>query len=146
MGAWLWFHKDAPKFTVLLFLIAGLGLGGVVGGVLGALINRAMGTIGTTTGSLIGIGTSTLVAGLALVATLEVAIKGIHPRKARPKRWHAFLALALPHDRHRRRRTAALDGDGRLLHRHGERRRGVQRARVIRAWRSSCFPCLWPGA
>lgn len=96
VGAWLWFHKDAPKFTVLLFLIAGLGLGGVVGGVLGALINRAMGTIGTTTGSLIGIGTSTLVAGLALVATLEVAIKGIHPRKARPKRWHAFLALALP--------------------------------------------------
>ncbi len=96
VGAWLWAHKDAPKFTVLLFLIAGLGLGGVVGGVLGALINRAMGTIGTTTGSLIGIGTSTLVAGLALVATLEVAIKGIHPRKARPKRWHAFLALALP--------------------------------------------------
>ncbi|ANY10629.1 hypothetical protein [Pseudonocardia sp. HH130630-07] len=96
VGFWLWFHKDAPKTTVFFFLIAGIGIGGLLGSAIGQLINAAMGTVGTATGNLIGIGTSTLVTGLALVATLEVVIKGMHPRKARTKRWHAWLALALP--------------------------------------------------
>lgn len=96
LAAWLWYHRDAPKFTNLLALIAGLGFGGVLGSMLGNILNRALGTVGTTTGTWIGIGTSTIVAGIALVATLEVVIKGMWFKRARPQRWHPFLALLLP--------------------------------------------------
>lgn len=96
VGLWMWWHKDAPKFTTFLFLVAGVGFGGVLGRMLGDVLNRTLGTVGTTTGTWIGVSASTIVAAIALVATLEVVIKGMWPKKAKPKRWHPWLALVLP--------------------------------------------------
>jgi hypothetical protein len=96
VGGWMWFHKDAAKTTTLLFLVAGLGFGGVLGNMLGNFVNRAIGTVGTTTGTWVGISASTIVAGIALVATLEVVLKGMLPKTAKTRRWHPFLALVLP--------------------------------------------------
>lgn len=96
VGLWTYWHRDAPKFTTFLFLIGGLGIGGWLGSMLGDLLNTAIGTAGTATGAWIGIGASTITAGLALVATLEIVVKGLWKKKAKPQRWHPWLALALP--------------------------------------------------
>ena len=96
IGGWLYLHRDAPKTTTLLFLIAGIGIGGWIGATLGDWISTALGMVGTQTATWVGIGTSTLVAGLAIVATLEIVIKGLWKKKAKPRRWHPWLALALP--------------------------------------------------
>lgn len=95
-AAWLWKHKIAPKFTTLLALLAGVLFGGALGGLLGRVINTLLGTVGTFTGRLIGVGAAAVLAGLAFVATLEVVFKGMWPKKAKPKRWHPILALILP--------------------------------------------------
>ncbi|MPZ66770.1 MAG: hypothetical protein GEU83_15100 [Pseudonocardiaceae bacterium] len=96
VGLWLYWHRDAPKFTTFLFLIAGTGIGGYLGQLLGQALNTVLGTVGTQTGQWVGIGASTLTAGVALVATLEIVIKGLYKKKAKPQRWHPWLALALP--------------------------------------------------
>lgn len=96
VGLWLYWHHDAPKFTTFLFLIGGFGIGGWLGSTVGEWLNSIIGTAGTTTGAWIGIGASTITAGLALVATLEIVIKGLYKKKAKPQRWHPWLALALP--------------------------------------------------
>lgn len=96
VAGWLWWHRNAPKLTTFLALVAGLGIGGALGALLGQLISRLLGTIGTVSGQWLGIGGTALVAGLALVATLEVVIKGMAGKRAKPKRWHPILALVLP--------------------------------------------------
>ncbi len=96
VGLWLYLHRDAPKTTTGLFLVAGIGLGGWLGAQLGAWISAGLGMVGTQTATWVGIGTSTLVAGLAVVATLEIIVKGLWKKKAKPRRWHPWLALALP--------------------------------------------------
>ena len=96
VGAWTYWHKDAPKFTTFLFLVGGIGFGGALGKWIGDHLSQALGTVGTTTGTLIGLSTSAIVAAIGLVATLEVVVKGMHPKRAKPKRWHPWLALALP--------------------------------------------------
>jgi hypothetical protein len=96
IGAWLYWHKNAPKTTTLLFLIAGVGLGGWLGTTLGQWVRTVLGMAGSQTATWLGIGASTLLAGAAIVATLEIAIKGLWKKKAKPKRWHPWLALALP--------------------------------------------------
>jgi hypothetical protein len=96
VAAWLWWHRDAPKICTLLALIAGLGIAGGVSGVLGRLPTQLLHTAGATTGGVTGLAPAAIVTGLAVVAALEVGIKGVHPRKAKPRRWHPFLAMALP--------------------------------------------------
>lgn len=96
VGLWLFAHRDAPKTTTLLFLIAGTALGGVLGALVGQAVAAATSTIGSLTGQLIGVGGATLLAVLSLIATLEVVIKGMWPKKASPRRWHPWLALVLP--------------------------------------------------
>jgi len=97
VGLWLYWHKSAPKSTTLLFLIAGIGLGGGLGVWLGATLGRALTAAGNTEAAAwVGLGASTLLAGAAILATLEVVIKGLWRKKAKPKRWHPWLALALP--------------------------------------------------
>ena len=92
VAAWLWWHRSAPKFTTLLALVAGVGIGGLAA----QLVSTLLGTVATVPGQLLGLGTAGLLAGLALVATLEVVFKGIWGKKAKPKRWHPILALVLP--------------------------------------------------
>lgn len=96
IGLWLFFHKNAPKFTTLLFLIAGFGIGGLLGNWLTGLVNMATDTAGNQTSLWLGIGASTLISIVALIAALEIVIKGLWKKKAKPKRWHPWLALALP--------------------------------------------------
>lgn len=96
VAAWLWWHRDAPKFTTFLALVAGFGFGGVLGALIGNVLNRALDTAGSTTSNWVGISAATFVSAIALVATLEVFIKGMWPKKAKPTRWHPFLALLLP--------------------------------------------------
>ncbi len=96
VGLWLYFHRMAPKFTTLLFLIGGLSIGGWLGSLLGTAINVVLGTVGSFTGQLIGYAASTILAAVALVAVLEVFVKGLWKKKAKPQRWHPWLALVLP--------------------------------------------------
>jgi len=96
IGLWLYWRRLAPKTTTALFLVAGLTIGGWIGSLLGWVLNTIMGTLGTVTGQLIGYGASTILAVVALVATLEVVVKGLWKKKAAPQRFHPWLALALP--------------------------------------------------
>lgn len=96
VGLWLFVSKFAPKTTILLFLVAGMGIGGTLGLLLGRALNTVLGLAGSATGQFIGVGAATVVSGLALVATLEIVRKGMWPKKATPKRWHPWLALVLP--------------------------------------------------
>lgn len=96
IGLWLYMHRMAPKLCTFLFLLAGLSIGGWLGGLLGSLINTVLGTVGSVTGQVIGYGASTILAAIAFVAILEVFVKGLWKKKAKPQRWHPWLALALP--------------------------------------------------
>ena len=96
IGLWLYVHKMAPKLTTLLFLIAGTGIGGWLGALIGGAVDTAIGTASGVTASLIGVSAATLVAVASFVAVLEIVIKGLWKKKAKPKRWHPWLALALP--------------------------------------------------
>lgn len=96
IGGWLYVSKLAPKSTITAFLIAGLGIGGTVGYLLGRALAAVLGLTGGLTGQFLGVASSTVVSALALVATLEIVIKGLHPKKAKPRRWHPWLALVLP--------------------------------------------------
>ncbi|GAA1092865.1 MULTISPECIES: hypothetical protein [Pseudonocardia] len=94
-GLWLYYHDDMRKTTSLLFLIAGTGLGGLIG----ALIAQAYGVAANATPlatRLLGFGGAVILGGIAIVMTLEVVIKGIFPKTARPNRIHPWLALAAP--------------------------------------------------
>ena len=96
LGLWLFVSKMAPKSTIALFLVAGMGIGGTLGLLLGRALSAALGLAGSVTGQFIGVGAATVVSALALVATLEIVVKGMWPKKAKPKRWHPWLALVLP--------------------------------------------------
>lgn len=96
IGLWLYVNKDAPKFTTFLFLVAGTGLGGLIGAAVSRGTDWATATTSDLTTTLIGMGGSTLLSVAAVVATLEVFVKGMWKKKAKPRRWHPWLALALP--------------------------------------------------
>lgn len=96
IGLWLYAHKNAKKTTTFLFLVAGTAIGGYLGSLIGGAVSTAVNTVGTLTAQLIGVGGSTLLAVVSVIATLEVVVKGIWKKTAKPKRWHPWLALALP--------------------------------------------------
>lgn len=110
LGLWLYWHRDMPRFTVFLFLLGGMVIGGVFGSLLGGLLSTGIDALGTTTGRLIGVSTTTLMSAVGLVLTLEVLVHGMGIRRrggagrgggggrggGATKRWHPWLALALP--------------------------------------------------
>lgn len=96
IGLWMYWRKLAPKTTTLLFLLAGFGIGGVIGALAGRAVAMALGALGSPGARLFGVGVSTIIAGVAIVATLEIVIRGLHKKKAKPTRWHPWLALMLP--------------------------------------------------
>jgi hypothetical protein len=96
IGLWLYLHDDARKTTTALFLIAGCGIGGLVGAAIDHGFDTASGTAASTTTRLIGFSAGVIVSALCIVLTLEVVFKGILKKTANPKRWHPWLALALP--------------------------------------------------
>lgn len=96
VGLWLFVSKFAPKTTILLFLVAGMGIGGTIGVLIGRALNTVLGLAGSVSGQFVGVGTAAVVSLLALIATLEIVVKGVWPKKAKPKRWHPWLALVLP--------------------------------------------------
>lgn len=94
-GLWLYFHDNMRKTTILLFLLAGTGIGGLVG----ALIDQAYGIAANATPlttRLLGFGGAVILGGLAVILTLEVVVKGMLPKTAKPKRMHPWLALVAP--------------------------------------------------
>lgn len=99
VGMWMWFHREFPRTTVFFFLCGGTVIGGFAGAALGRGIDTALLAAATTSNRLLGIGVASVIAGLAIVLTLEVIWKGMSPfkkLKAKTKRYHAWLALALP--------------------------------------------------
>lgn len=99
VGGWLYAHRDAPKATTALFLVGGIGVGGVIGGWLAGGLAWLLSLASTTGARLIGLSTLGAIAGIAVVACLEVFVKGIgvpRRRNAHPRRWHPWLAAALP--------------------------------------------------
>ena len=96
VGLWLYLHRNAPKFTTLLFLFAGTGIGGLVGAAIDSGVGTVTSTAASTTSRLVGFSFAAVLSAICLVATLEVVIKGLWKRTANPKRWHPWLALALP--------------------------------------------------
>lgn len=95
VGIWLYWHKDAPKFTTFLFLVAGLFITGGLWETISKWMNSLLHTGASTTAGWIGVGATAVLATIAVVATLEVFVKGMWKKKAKPKRWHPFLALSL---------------------------------------------------
>jgi membrane protease YdiL (CAAX protease family) len=99
-GGWLWWHRDAPKTCTGLFLVAGLVIGGVLGDLLGGLFTHhgppTTSTSPAPASSAVGVWVSVILAGVGIAATAELVVKGMWPRRAKPRRWHPWLALALP--------------------------------------------------
>jgi hypothetical protein len=100
-GFWLWWHREAPKTTTGLFLVAGLAFGGVLGRLVGVGLAKVFTQDPATTtapgsGAGVGVWLSMIVAGAAIAATVEIVVKGMSRRRAKPRRWHPWLALALP--------------------------------------------------
>ncbi|MBN9801261.1 MULTISPECIES: hypothetical protein [Pseudonocardia] len=94
-GLWLYYHKNMAKVQILLFWLAGIGIGGLVG----VLINRAFDVASNATSlatRLLGFGGAVILAGLAVLLTVEVVVKGILPKTAKPNRAHPWLALVAP--------------------------------------------------
>lgn len=96
VALWMYLRKVAPKTTTLLFLIAGFGIGGLIGALIDRAVVAALNALSSPAARLFGVGVSTIIAAAAIVATLELVIKGLHKKKAKPTRWHPWLALTLP--------------------------------------------------
>jgi hypothetical protein len=92
----LLFKHMAKKTVVWLMLIAGIGLGGVVGSLADGLVTRLVGGLSNVAGSLLG---ATAAGGLIVVAVLTVLLyphmkpKGQPPTKFTP--WLAFFFPAV---------------------------------------------------
>jgi hypothetical protein len=97
-GGWLWWHREAPKTTTGLFLVAGLAFGGALGRLIGLGLAGvfAHNPAATSTGGGFGMWVSVIVAAVAIAATVEIVVKGMWRKRAKPRRWHPWLALALP--------------------------------------------------
>ena len=101
-GAWLRWHREAPKTCTGMFAVAGLAVGDVLGRLiaqtLAKLPHHSPDPSGSTSaaGLTAGLWLSLLLAGVLLAATAELVVKGMWPRHARPRHWHPWLALALP--------------------------------------------------
>jgi MFS family permease len=98
-GTWLRWHREAPKTTTATFGLAGLALGDVLGRLIASGLARlpwpaADSAQPATPGLRLWV--SLLLAGILLAATAELMVKGMWPRRARPRHWHPWLALALP--------------------------------------------------
>ena len=102
VGGWLWWHRDAPQTTTSLFLVAGLVVGGSLGTTLAGVVGKASAAADASStpqakaaaagGTLIFV----LIVAASLVAAAELGWKGLSGKRARPQRWHPWLALALP--------------------------------------------------
>lgn len=92
----LMFKKIAKKFIPWLMLVAGIGLGGVIGALSSRLVNGAVNGVSQATGALFGAGA---IGGLIIVAWLTIVIaphmkpKGQPPTKFTP--WLAFIFPAV---------------------------------------------------
>lgn len=102
-GAWLRWHRDAPKTCTGMFAVAGLAIGDVLGRLIGQTLAKLphhgpdpSQTTSAAAGLTAGLWLSLLLAGVLLAATAELVVKGMWPRHARPRHWHPWLALALP--------------------------------------------------
>lgn len=99
IGGWLYYHRDAERTTTALFVVAGMGVGGLVGQVFSNGLGRALGLAGGAGSTLLGGTALAVISAIALIAFLEVLVKGIgipRSRNASPRRWHPWLGLALP--------------------------------------------------
>ncbi|MGD9529488.1 MAG: hypothetical protein AB7I38_11735 [Dehalococcoidia bacterium] len=99
IGGWLYYHRDAERTTTALFVVAGMGIGGLIGQVAEGALRRLLGLAGGTGSTLLGGTALAIVSAIALIAFLEVVVKGIgipRSRNASPRRWHPWLGLALP--------------------------------------------------
>ncbi|WP_226358648.1 hypothetical protein [Pseudonocardia sp. ICBG601] len=95
LGGWLKYNGNCAKTSTALFLVAGTGIGGVLGTLLGRVFTTLSGATSTVT-QLLGVAGGTVLAAVCVIATLEVVVKGIVPKTARPKSWHPWLALTAP--------------------------------------------------
>ncbi|MEV1295374.1 hypothetical protein [Pseudonocardia sp. NPDC049635] len=94
-GLWLYYHDNMRKTQILSFWLAGTGIGGLAG----ALIDQAYGVAANATPvatRLLGFGGAAILGGIAVLMTLEVVVKGILPKTAKPNRVHPWIALAAP--------------------------------------------------
>lgn len=102
VGGWLWWHRDAPQTTTSLFLVAGLAIGGGLGTTLAGVVAKVSAAADASAGSgskaaaTGGLLIFVLVVAVSLVAAAELGWKGLSGKRARPRRWHPWLALALP--------------------------------------------------
>ncbi|MBO0847829.1 MAG: hypothetical protein J2P20_00075 [Pseudonocardia sp.] len=97
VAGWLWWHRDAPRTCTALALVAGVAFAGVLGGTIGAGLARLSGPPPGSPGPLTaGTVMFALVVAGCFVGAFELVIKGLHRRRARPRRWHPWLALVLP--------------------------------------------------
>lgn len=95
VAGWLWWHRDAPRTTTALALTAGIGFGGSLGGAIAGVLARL--SPAPAPGQLTaGVIVFVLVVAGSFVGAFELVVKGLHRRRARPRRWHPWLALVLP--------------------------------------------------
>ncbi|MGE3795751.1 MAG: hypothetical protein AB7I38_17755, partial [Dehalococcoidia bacterium] len=99
IGGWLYAHRDAPRATTALFVIAGMGISGLIGQVFASGLRRVLGLAGGAGSALVGATALAVISAIALIAFLEVIVKGVgipRRRNASPRRWHPWLGLAHP--------------------------------------------------
>lgn len=95
-GLWLWINGDAKKTQTFLMLVAGCGIGGLFGSALVNVFGTTTGLVSSPIARVIGVSGAGIIAAICVVLTLEVVLKGIWKKTAKPKAFHPWLALALP--------------------------------------------------
>jgi hypothetical protein len=93
---WAFWRKKAPKATIWSALFVGGIIGGTFGLLIGTGVSLLIGLAQSATSRLVGLGASTIVAVIAVIALLELFGNALAGKKAKPQRWHVGLALALP--------------------------------------------------
>jgi hypothetical protein len=90
----LMFKKIAKKLIPWLMLVAGIGLGGVIGSLSDRLVNGTVDGISRAAGSLLG---GTAVGGLIVIAVLTILlVPHMKPKGQPPTRFTPWLAFIFP--------------------------------------------------